>query len=228
MKLETIVSDQIWHAEHPIRFGPLQLSSRMTVVRLDDGSLWFHSPIPLDDALQRELIELGTVRYVVAPNLEHHLYFTDCMRSYPRAEGWVAPGLARKNSALANYATLDYSDGFPWADDLDSVFIEGLPAIKETAFFHKASGTLIVTDLLFCFGPANGFLNRTVARILGVYDRICMSRTMKWSIKDKTAFRASVERILEWDVKRVILAHDQIVEIDRKEILKKAFGTLGG
>lgn len=35
-------SNRLRHAQQPLKFGPVELATRMTVVRLSDGSLWVH------------------------------------------------------------------------------------------------------------------------------------------------------------------------------------------
>jgi len=226
MLLQPVVTNQIWCAEHPIRFGPLKISSRATFVKLLDGSVWVHSPIPITDQMASELSQIGEVRYVVAPNLQHHLYFSEYFKAFPTAQGFIAPGLDLKKPALRGFQILGAAPETCWADDFDSVFVDGLPVLNETAWFHLPTGTLILTDLLFCFGRSNGLLMTMVARLLGVYDRLGVSRSMKMMVKDKAAFKASIARIEDWDVKRIILAHDQIVETDSKRALKDAFAWL--
>lgn len=73
--LSVLVNDQVWHVQQPLKFGPMSISTRMTVVRLADGTLWVHSPVQPTPGLTAELSNLGVVRYVVAPNKSHHLFF---------------------------------------------------------------------------------------------------------------------------------------------------------
>jgi hypothetical protein len=56
----------IWIAERPQRFYGLAVGTRMTVIRLADGSLMLHYPVALDPELRRELDSLGCVRFAVA------------------------------------------------------------------------------------------------------------------------------------------------------------------
>jgi hypothetical protein len=72
----------IWAAEAPQRFLGADVGTRMTVIRLADGSLFVHSPIHLDDEIRASVDRLGPVRHVVAPNRYHHLYVADCQRNY--------------------------------------------------------------------------------------------------------------------------------------------------
>jgi len=224
-RLTPVVPDAIWHAQQPLRFGPLNISTRMTVVRLDDGSLWVHSPIAPSAPLLEAIARLGRVRDVVAPNRSHHLFFGPFIDAQPGCRGWIAPGLAQKRPDLAGFSCLDAPEA-RWGE-LEAFFVEGLPVLNETVWFHHASGTLILTDLLFCFGVRTAWVERTLARVLGVHGRLAMSRTMKLLVKDRRALAGSVAPLLALPVKRVIVAHDQIIEADAAGQLRAAFDWLG-
>ncbi len=224
MTLSAIVPGEVWHARQPLRFGPLELTTRMTVVRLRAGGLWVHSPIAPTPALCAALRDLGEVRFVVAPNRSHHLFFRAFLETQPHARGWVAPGLKDKRPDLAEFPEL--RGPLPWDDELAPHFIAGLPIIDETVWFHAATRTLILTDLLFAFGRDNARLTRFVARLLGVLDHVGMSRTMKLAVRDRNALAASVRPLLALPVDRIILAHDQIVTDEASLRLRRAFDWL--
>ncbi|MDP2139642.1 MAG: DUF4336 domain-containing protein [Gammaproteobacteria bacterium] len=224
MLLNELVKGRIWFSQQPLRFGPLHITTRMTVIRLSDGSLWVHSPVTPTPPLLASLSQIGQVRYVVAPNKGHHLFFLLFLHAYPEAHGFVAPGLASKRPDLDSFAVIPQQA--PWSDELPSWFIEGLPIINETIWFHRPTGTLLLTDLLFCFGTDNAGLTGFVAKVLGVSGRLAMSRTMKLATKDRQALRRSVEPILSLPVERVIVAHDQIIDSNPVEKLEGAFKWL--
>jgi len=224
MPLHELVPNQVWHAQLSLRFGPLDIYTRMTVIRLRDGALWVHSPIEPTPSLLAKLASLGDVRYVVAPNRSHHLFFQRFLHSFPLAKGFVAPGLAEKFKALSQYLVVPLPG--PWHGELQSWFIDGLPVLNETVWFHNESGTLVLTDLLFCFGTQSTGLAKLVARLLGVYDRLGMSLTMKLMIKDKQALRRSIEPLLLLPVQRIVLAHDQVIEEQPITRLREAFEWL--
>lgn len=226
MVLQSIEPDRIWHVQQPVRFGPLTIKTRAMIVRLADGGLWVHSPVTPTPDLVNALNALGPVRFVVAPNKAHHLYFHDFMQAFPEAKGFIAPGLADKRPALQSYESLGTSEGPDWSPDLQSHFVPGLPVLNETVWFHPSSGTLILTDLLFNLGKGQGVLLGLVARLLGVHDRLAMSRTMKFMVKDKAAVAASARHLLSLPVRRIVLAHDQIIEEDAAARMKTAFGWL--
>ena len=43
----------------------------MTIIRLQDKTLWIHAPLALDEDLKTKLQELGEVKHIVTPNFEH-------------------------------------------------------------------------------------------------------------------------------------------------------------
>lgn len=225
MLLNCIVLNAVWHAQQPLKFGPISLTTRMTVVRLRDGSLWVHSPISPTHELIDELQKVGVVRYVVAPNKSHHLFFLAFLKAYPSAEGFIAAGLALKRPELGRFPQV--SSDAPWSSEIQGFFTEGLPILNETAWFHVDTGTLILTDLLFCFAETNRGITALVAKLLGVRGKLGMSRTMKWATKDKQALARSVFPLLSLPVQRVIVAHDQIVDEQPLAKLKQAFAWLG-
>ena len=140
---------EIWVADRPQSFYGLVVGTRMTVIRLDDGSLLLHSPVKLDPGLRKELDALGPVRYVVAPNRVHHLYAGKVADAYPDSRLWIGPGLETKRRDLVYEAILGDEAPAPWRGQVDQVFFAGRPYENEMTFFHRASRTLILCDLAF-------------------------------------------------------------------------------
>ena len=224
MSLTCAVSNSVWHARQPLKFGPISITTRMTVVRLRDGSLWVHSPISPTPDLIDGLKSLGAVRYVVAPNKSHHLFFLAFLDAHPDAQGFISAGLELKRPDLSRFQHIPRDA--PWTSEIQGFFIEGLPILNETVWFHVDSGTLILTDLLFCFAESNRGIAALVSKLLGVYGKLGMSRTMKLAVKDKRALASSVLPLLSLPVQRVVVAHDQIVEEQPQQELKEAFAWL--
>ena len=224
MPLICAVPNSVWHAQQPLKFGPISLTTRMTIVRLRDGSLWVHSPISPTRELVEEIQCIGTVRYVIAPNKSHHLFFLEFLHAHPNAEGFIASGLDVKRPDLSGFPRIPHET--PWASEIQGIFIEGLPILNETVWFHIDTGTLVLTDLLFCFAESNRGIAALVSKLLGVHGKLGMSRTMKLAVKDKRALAKSVLPLLSLPVQRVIVAHDQIIEEQPLEKLKEAFAWL--
>src|SRR5439155_3993514 len=94
--LVTPVADRLWVEARPLRFWGVETGMRMTVVRLADGGLFVHSPVPLDEGTRAAVDALGAVKAIIAPSLFHHLSVGEWMRTYPAAIACACPGLERK------------------------------------------------------------------------------------------------------------------------------------
>jgi len=216
----------IWVAERLQRFYGLEVGTRMTVIRLSGERLLLHSPVELDPELRRELDSLGRVCFAVAPNRVHHLYAGKVAEAYPEARLWVAPGLERKRPDLRFVAVLGDDAPAEWRGAVEQVFFRGRPYENEVVFFHRASRTLILCDLAFNFGPSAAAPTRWLMRLLRSYGRFGPSKLDPWLIRDRRAARASLERILDWDFDRVVVAHGDVLERGGREALRLGYAWL--
>ena len=206
------LAPDLWVVDRPQRFFGLSVGTRMTVIRLADGSLLLHSPVVLDPELRRALDALGPVRYAVAPNRVHHLYAGDVAKAYPDARLWVGPGLEKKRPDLRYVAILGNEAPSEWRGQVDQAFFAGRPYENEVVFFHRASRTLVLCDLAFNFGASAPLGTRVWMSLILSYGRFGPSKLDPLLIRDRAAARASLERILAWDFDRVIVAHGDVLE----------------
>lgn len=220
------IAPNLWHTQHSFVVSGIRASSRMTVVRLQDGRLWLHSPVPITDDLKAELAALGEVAYVVAPSKAHHLFAADCMTASPQAKLFGAPGLLAKRPDLQGMVELQAVAEPAWQADLEQLFFAGLPMVNETVWFHKPSRTLIITDLLQCYQGELSFGLKLYARLTGTLNQWAVPKTVRWMVKDREAARASARKMLAWPFERVIVAHNAILEADAHVVVKKAFETI--
>lgn len=219
--LETITPN-IWHTQHSFVANGVRASSRMTVVRLQDGRLWLHSPVPITTELKAELMALGEVAYVVAPSKMHHLFVSDCMTAFPQATLFGAPGLQVKRPDLQGMRELQAVAEPSWQDDLEQLFFSGMPLVNETVWFHKPSRTLIVTDLLQCYQGELSFGLKLYARLTGTLDQMAVPKTVRWLVKDRAAALASAQKVLDWPFERVVVAHNTILTVEAHTTVEKA------
>ncbi len=220
------LDEDLWVAEQPLRFGLLQLGTRMTVIRLSDASLLLHSPIALTESLRMEIEELGSVRYVIAPNRFHHLFASDWTVRYPRSSLYVAPGLHDKRPDLTVTGVLPQDAPDSWLMDLECILFEGLPLANEVVFFHKKTRTLMLCDLAFNIGPEAPWLTRLTFRLWGHYNDFGPTRFERLMIRDRDAAKRSLERILNLDFERVIVTHGVILERGGVEAMSRSFDWL--
>lgn len=219
------VGDGIWTAHHPeFRAGGLQLGTRTTVARLRDGSLWVHSPGPLAEPLLEQLRAQGPVSYLVAPNNLHHLFVHRYAQAFPDAR--IAGG-SRVLEKIQAPSAVEVTSVMPdWEGVIEHLPVEGIPMIDETAFFHRPSGTLILTDLCFNVQASSSWFTRAVMRLNGGWQRFGATRLMRSAMKDRGAVRRSVERILEWPVERISVCHGERVEQDGLRVFRESFEFL--
>lgn len=208
--LKSLAPD-LWVESHKLRFWGTPVVTRMTVIRLADGSLFVHGGIPMTDERRREIGALGPVRWVVAPNRFHHLY-AGAWAELPDARLFGAPGLERKRRDLRFQGLLASTAPEGWAGQIDQEPVGGIPMLGEVAFCHRASRTLVVTDLFFNYARSRSWLVRLIRAIEDCDGKFTVPRLVRVIVRDRHALAHSLDRILSWDFDRVIMAHGDIVE----------------
>jgi len=226
--LQEYVSEKVFVVEYPIRFGGMDLFSRTTLVRLNNGKLWVHSPCPLDAQLKSEIDGLGEVAYIVAPGTFHHLYVTDFQHGYPHAEIFLCPGLEKKRQDLKFDWILGNRPDPRWNAEFDQVLIQGTRIISEVAFVHMNTRTLILVDLLENIGDdythkASLLLKFWWKVVFKMWNNPKAAPEYQIGWGDKDVVKKSLETILSWDFDRIILAHGNLIESNAKTVLRKAW-----
>jgi hypothetical protein len=221
------IAPNLWHMERGFTAAGLPVSSRMTVVRFKDGRLWLHSPVRFDEAVAEQLRGLGEVAWIVAPNRAHHLFAKHAQRMFPQAALYGAPGLAAKRPDLPGLIELGDTAPPEWQHELDQVCIRGMPFVNEVVWFHKASSTLIMTDVLQCWCGDLDWKTAAYARLTGVRAHLDVPRTVRLTTRDKPLAAASARLILQWPFTRVITAHNSIVELEAHALVARAFSRFG-
>lgn len=215
---------QLWVAEEPSNFLGVPIGARSTIVRLQDGGLWVHSPVSPTIELRRELDEIGPVRCIVAPCCAHTVYPAEWATLYPEAKVFVSPRW--KKSLPSPPQVLGEDEEPEWSADLQQTLLLGHALLDEVEFFHARSKTLIVCDLLFNLPDDLPPRQKLLAGIAGLPSRPAVSRLERVMTKDNKAVRASLKRMLAWDFERVVLSHGRIVESNGREVLRAAFDWL--
>ena len=217
------IGPSLFHAETLLNMpGGMKLPARMTVMKLADGSLALHSPIRIDNGLATELEALGPVRYLIAPNRFHHLFAGKAHERWPDAALYAAPGVAEKRRDLRIADTIGDSLPRPLAGELDACVMGGSARMSEVVFFHRPSGALIATDFVFNIEKPEGFVLNLFTGMMGTRGKFAQSRMVRMVTNDRAANKASAERMLEWPIERVVMAHGGVVEDDAKRRLRSA------
>lgn len=221
------LADGLWVDARPFRAGPfLEIGTRMSVVRLADRGLLLHSLVEIDAETRAALEALGPVHHLVAGNQLHHRYLASAAKAFPQAELWGPPGLAEKRKDLRFEGVLGDEAPAAWGTDLDQLAVRGIPRMNEVAFLHRASRTLLVTDLCFNVRHSDQLGTRLFMRVNGAYGRFGPTRLLRSLVRDRPALRASVEKILAWDFDRVVVTHGEVLERGGRDALRAGFKWL--
>ena len=224
----------IWLIDGPaIRSYGFPFSTRATVVRLRNGNLWVHSPTRLTDALRAEVDALGEVRHLVAPNPYHFSHIADWQAAWPKAKSWAAPGVVERAAKVGLSLSFDRelrageAEG-PWTGQIDQRIVQGSTRFHEAVFFHHASRSLILTDLIEAIETAKLPAHcRPFAWINGIDDSDGKTPPLiRWMFRDKRAMADSVEEMIGWAPERIILAHGRCYAKSGVAELERAFRLL--
>lgn len=220
------LDEGLWAVEQWLRLpGGLQFPARSTVVRLPDGGLWILSPVPVLPRLARQLEALGPVRALVSPNLLHHQGLIAAQRAFPQARVFGRPGLEKKRPDVKLTDTLGVASDPLWAGVLEQVAVGGIPRLNEVAFFHIATRSLLLGDLVFNLQELPHGPTRFLMQLNDAYQRFGPSRFTRALMKDKAAVRIAVERMLAWAPERIVPCHGDIVPTGGRAVLEEAFAS---
>ena len=225
----TPFADGVWISSEPVGFLGLRLSSTMTVLRLGDGGLLLYSPVAMTPARRAAVEALGSVAHLYAPNTFHHRWVGDWAAAFPAARVHAAPGLANKRRDLRT----DRVHGAAAAPEpafagvVDELHIDGF-RLQETVLLYAPARTLVVADLVHNIGrPTHGW-TRTYSRMMGFYDRVALSRAIRWgAFSDRAAARRSVDELLARAFDRLVVGHGAPVAAGGRDALAAAYAWLG-
>ncbi|WP_156489674.1 SDR family oxidoreductase [Bradyrhizobium sp. DOA1] len=229
----TRVTDDIWIADDaPISAAGLRLPVRMTVVRLSNGDLVLHSPVRYSPALHNELERLGTIRYLLAPNVAHWIFMPAWQKRLPQTLTFAARGLSERKQVRQAGLRVDRELGdvtpAEWAAELETIAVNA-PVFSEVEIFDKRSRTLILTDLVQNLErhdlPAS---NQAAANVLGIakpdgkapiYLRLLLRLGGR-------SVQAAAERLVSLAPERVIFAHGDWFKAEAAERLRRSLRWL--
>lgn len=222
------IDDRLWLADGPtVSFLGFPYPTRMVVAELP-GGLWVWSPIALDEALVAELDALGAVRWLVEPNHLHHLALSEWSERFPGAEIHAPPSLARKRRDIAFAGELGDAPAPAWASTIDQVVVRGSRAMEEVLFFHRASASCLVGDLIQRHDPKKmSRWQRWIMRADGlVGDAGSTPREWRATFIRREPARAALRRARAWNPRRLIIAHGANATSDGAAALERGLAWI--
>ena len=215
------IAPGLWQAAHEHFPGGMHWPCRCTLIEVQPGEFLIYSPVPFSEQDLRSIENLGKVRWIVAPNTFHHLWVDKAQHQFIDAKTFVADGVATKQPKLEYDGILPDTVPDAWCNTLEIARIDG-SSINEVVLFHKPTHSLVVTDLIFNIHKSKGWVAPLVFRIAGTYKKLAQSKLWRFTTRDRDLASASVEKILEWPIERVIMAHGCIVDEDARSKLAAA------
>ena len=218
------IADGVWSLTHHFRNAGIAVSTRMSVMRLADGSLLAHSAVPLTDAQRAEMDGFGPLRVIVAPNAVHHLFIGDVLAHYPDCAVYGPPSLRAKRPRLT--ALQDWpgpGEPTPWGAAVSFQRMAGVPKLDEAEWFHHPSGTLFIADICQWWQGPLATPVRLYLGLMGGRDRLTVPRTVRLLTNDKAALKASAQAVLAWPIQRIVLLHNSVLTQNAAATLKEAF-----
>ena len=237
-----------------LRFGLVKVGGRATIVKLKTGNLAVFSPVALTNEAKAKIEQLsqtgplGSVRYLVAPDFEHHIYLSPWAKEYPDANVIGPEGLPEKRDKDSDTKGLKFHHVFTkenksnmtitpeFDDDFNYEYVHA-HGNKELVFFHKPTRTLIEADLILNLPATEQFSRSGDDASSGFFQRLVNSIAstkgdMKWQARliyygpgssDRKAFAESIRKIQAWgEFDRLIPCHGDVIERGGSRILAQA------
>jgi hypothetical protein len=182
-----------------VRFLGLRLTATMTVLRLNGDELLVHSPLPLTAERRAQVTALGCVAHLYAPNTFHHSWLGEWAGAFPEARVHAPHELKARRPDLR----------------IDR--------------FHDQDGQAAFepTDLVHNIGRPEHAWTRFYTRTMGFYDRVALSRILRWTaFDDRGAARRSVDALLDRAFDGLIVGHGAPIADHGRELLAAATAWL--
>ncbi|KAJ7598648.1 hypothetical protein C8J56DRAFT_814806 [Mycena floridula] len=229
------VKKNIWTFSRPFaRFGIVPVGGRSTAVKLDAGDVWVLASTPLTEDTKSTLDNLGPVKYIMAGDIVHHIYLGEFKKAYPDAKVIGMEGLAEKKAKEG--LKLDGAYGsdpagtlYGFEDEIKSCYFSGFMN-KDVAWYHVASKSLIVADLVFNLPGTEQYSKSTAYSSIPLTGKMGPSSWLHqkflWGAgTDKEAMAKDAKTVAEWDFERIIMCHGDVIETDAKKAWKDAFAS---
>lgn len=219
------VAENLWMITYPLKMLGADLQRNVTVVRLRSGKLLIHSTGPFAPEDVAAIQSLGEPGWLLDGILRHDTFAKEGRASFPEIPYLAPVGF----SEVVGFPTTPIvPPPVEWTGELLAEEIQGSPEARDTALFHVASRTLILTELVFNFGNDEPVWTELLLRVaVGGHHHPGMSRPYKWGVKDEAAFKQSMAIILGWDFDRVIVGHGDVIETGGKAKLQAALDAAG-
>lgn len=219
------LADNVWIKTYPLSVLGTSHGRTVTIIRIASGKLVVHSMAPFSPSDLDEIRGVGEPGWLVEAMLLHDTYAREGRDRFPDVPFLGPPGF----SEIVGFPTLPLLPAPPdWNGELEVVALQGAPKLKEHAFVHLPTRTLLVADLIFNFSPQEQGWDRFFHRYIAGFKRYPgMSRIFRLCVSDKPAFEASLAKLMALDFDRIIVGHGEVIESDGKTLLRRGLEDAG-
>ncbi|KAJ3714651.1 hypothetical protein DFJ43DRAFT_859763 [Lentinula guzmanii] len=231
------VTPGVWTFSRPFGRGPLGLlpwGGRSTAVKLHNGDVFVLASTPLTEDTKSAIDALGTLKWIIAADIVHHLFIGQYKKEYPEAKVIGVEGLREKKEKNKESLMIDGEYGvnppetlYGFEDEIKACYFSGF-ANKDVAFLHVATKTLIVADLLFNLPGTEQYSKSKASPKVPIIGKLnpesSMHKRLLWTIgKDKDAMRRDAKIVSGWDFERIIMCHGDVIETGGKRAWEEAY-----
>lgn len=231
-KINTLkpVAENIWIVDGPvISWNNFPFPTRMTVIKLENNDIFLHSPTPFSDSIKKEIENIGNIKHLVSPNKIHNVFIKEWSEYFPQAIKWASPGVRSHAPEIKFDNDLKSHPEKDWEKEIDQIIFKGSPVMEEVVFFHKSSKTLVLADLIENFEEERikSHFFKALAKIGGVISPNGKT-PLDWRLTFilRNSARQSINKMLEWNPDKIIIAHGKWFENNGLQELKRAFNWL--
>jgi hypothetical protein len=220
------VAAGVWTMTFPLKMLGVDIQRVVTLLELEGGKLVVHSTAPFGASEVSAIRALGDPVWLVDALLRHDTFAAEGHAAFPQAR-YLAPLGFDTGNGIATESLMPPPP--EWAGEIEVLAVEGAPSFGEVVMLHYTSKTLIVGDLIVNFSDDKGLWSDLIFKFgsVGGHPHPGVTKPFKHAIKDEQAFLKSLEIILSWDFERIIVGHGELVLVDAKSELRRAFADAG-
>jgi hypothetical protein len=187
------------------------------------------------------------VKYLIAPDIEHHIFISDWHSQYPKAHVIGPEGLPEKRAADNSITyKVPFSTVFTAKDkhnitvseefdrDFDYEYVDS-HVNKELVFLYKPEKALIEADYLFNLpateqysrtgeSATKGLLTKIFVAVNSTQGKAIWQKRLLWyALASKPGYITSTKKIATWDFDMLIPCHGDVIEKGAKGVFNKLF-----
>jgi len=184
---------------------------------------------PLDHATKTKINELGPVKYIINPDIVHHLYLLEFKMAYPNAKViGVEDTVKRMDEKSFPFDGLWGRDPpntrYGFEEDIKHCYFSGIRN-KDVAFLHVASKSLIQADLLFNLPATEQYSksSRWIPQATLKPNSWAHQKVVQNVAVDAEAVKRDAKTVASWDFDRIIPCHGDVIERGGNKAWRSAY-----